>query len=57
MTPKQKLIEVVSRAIMEVLHKYKDVQLNLGSETTRFQLASQIMDKVLAVIEPPDESK
>ena len=50
MTPKQKLVEVVSLAVVEVLHKYKAAQLNLGSETVRFQLAGQVADRVLNVV-------
>jgi hypothetical protein len=51
MTAKQMMIEVVGSCIVKILEKYKDVQLNLASETTRVNLASEILDEILLIID------
>tara|TARA_Y100000592_G_C5434544_1_gene300074 strand:- start:400 stop:594 length:195 start_codon:yes stop_codon:yes gene_type:complete len=52
-TLKQKMIHIVGTCVTKVLKKYKDVQLNLDSETTRHNIAEEVTDAILRVIEDP----
>ena len=54
MTPKQKMIAIVGKAIVDNLENYADKQPNLASETTRFQIMTDIMDNVIRVIDNPN---
>ena len=54
MTAKQKMIAIVGKAIVDTLEEYADKQPNLASETTRFQIMTDIMDNVIRVIDNPN---
>ena len=54
MTPKQKMIYIVGKAIIDNLEKYADKQPNLASETTRFRIMTDIMDDIIRVIDDPE---
>tara|TARA_Y100000592_G_C5477651_1_gene323307 strand:- start:2277 stop:2456 length:180 start_codon:yes stop_codon:yes gene_type:complete len=54
MTAKQKMIYIVGKAIVDNLEKYADKQPNLASETTRFQIMTDIMDDIIRVIDDPE---
>tara|TARA_Y100001951_G_C11151009_1_gene189189 strand:+ start:326 stop:559 length:234 start_codon:yes stop_codon:yes gene_type:complete len=48
---KRAMMEVVGACIIKILKKYKNVQLNLASETTQYNLASEILDEILLIID------
>jgi hypothetical protein len=54
MTAKQKMIAIVGKAITDELEECADKQANLASETARFQIMTNIMDRVLKVIDNPE---
>ena len=54
MTAKQKMIAIVGKAIVDTLEEYADKHPNLASETTRFQIMTDIMDNVIRVIDNPN---
>tara|TARA_R100000700_G_C3170339_1_gene144959 strand:- start:1436 stop:1615 length:180 start_codon:yes stop_codon:yes gene_type:complete len=56
-TAKDKMIAIVGEAITKVLHHYAHTQPNLASDTTRFKIASEILDEVLKVIDNPKFKK
>lgn len=53
MTIKQKMIQVVGEAIVDTLEEYANKQPNLASETSRFKIMTDIMDKIMRQIENP----
>mgnify|MGYP003109963825 CR=1 FL=1 len=53
MTVKQKMIQVVGEAIVDTLEEYANKQPNLASETSRFKIMTDIMDKIMRQIENP----
>ena len=53
MLPKQKMIHIVGTAIEKVLRKKSTQQINLASESARYEIASEILDDVLRVIDKP----
>jgi len=57
MTAKLKMIEIVGKAIVKVLDQYSDKQPNLASDTTRYKIASDILDEVLIYIDNPKFKK
>ena len=54
MTVKQKMIAIVGKAIVDTLEEYANKQPNLASETSRFKIMTDIMDKVVKVIDDPE---
>ena len=54
MLPKQKMIHIVGTAIEKVLRKKSTQQINLASESARYEIASEILDDVLRTIEKPE---
>ena len=54
MTAKQKMIAIVGKAIVDTLEEYANKQPNLASETSRFKIMTDIMDKVVKVIDDPE---
>jgi len=48
---KEAMMDVVGSCIVKILEKYQNVQLNLESETTRYNLASEILDEILLIID------
>ncbi|HCC80809.1 MAG TPA: hypothetical protein DEQ25_05735 [Methylophaga sp.] len=54
MQPKQKMIHIVGTAIEKVLRKKSTQQINLASESARYEIASEILDDVLRTIEKPE---
>tara|TARA_R100000808_G_scaffold6488_1_gene19252 strand:- start:5906 stop:6079 length:174 start_codon:yes stop_codon:yes gene_type:complete len=54
MTAKQKMIAIVGKAIVDELEQYADKQPNLASETARFEIMTNIMDRVIKVIDDPE---
>ena len=48
------MIAIVGKAIVDTLEEYADKQPNLASETTRFQIMTDIMDNVIRVIDNPN---
>ena len=57
MTPKLKMIAIVGDAIVNVLTHYANTHPNLASDTTRFKIATEILDKILVVIDDPKFKK
>lgn len=53
MQPKEKMIHIVGTAIEKVLRKKSTQQINLASESARYEIASEILDDVLRVIDKP----
>ena len=53
MTVKQKMIAIVGKAIVDTLKEYASKQPNLASETSRFKIMTDIMDKIMRQIENP----
>ena len=53
MTVKQKMISIVGKAIVDTLEEYANKQPNLASETSRFKIMTDIMDKIMRQIENP----
>jgi len=54
MTAKQKMIAIVGKAIVDTLEEYANKQPNLASETSRFKIMTDVMDKVVKVIDDPE---
>jgi 23S rRNA G2445 N2-methylase RlmL len=54
MTAKQKMIAIVGKAIVDTLEEYANKQPNLASETSRFKIMTDIMDKIVKVIDDPE---
>jgi len=54
MTAKQKMIAIVGKAIVDELEQYADKQPNLASETARFEIMTNIMDRVIKVLDDPE---
>lgn len=54
MTAKQKMIAIVGKAIVDTLEEYANKQPNLASETSRFKIMTDIMDKIVKVIDAPE---
>ena len=57
MTAKQKMIAIVGKAIVDTLEEYANKQPNLASETSRFKIMTDIMDKIVKVIDDPNFKK
>jgi hypothetical protein len=57
MTAKNKMIAVFGEAITDTLKHYANTQPNLASEATRMHIATEILDKVLKVIDGPKFKK
>ena len=57
MTAKQKMIAIVGKAIVDTLEEYANKQPNLASETSRFKIMTDIMDKIVKVIDDPGFKK
>tara|TARA_R100000995_G_C3424010_1_gene95318 strand:+ start:206 stop:379 length:174 start_codon:yes stop_codon:yes gene_type:complete len=57
MTAKNKMIAIVGDAIVRTLTHYANTQPNLASDTTRYKIASEILDEVIKVIENPKFKK
>jgi 23S rRNA G2445 N2-methylase RlmL len=57
MTAKQKMIAIVGKAIVDTLEEYANKQPNLASETSRFKIMTDVMDKVVKVIDDPNFKK
>ena len=57
MTTKQKMIAIVGKAIVDTLEEYANKQPNLASETSRFKIMTDVMDKVVKVIDDPNFKK
>jgi hypothetical protein len=45
------MITVVGSCIVKILDKYKDAQINLGSEAAQMNIASEILDEILFIID------
>lgn len=54
MTAKNKMIAIVGKAIVDTLEEYANKQPNLASETSRFKIMTDIMDKIVKVIDDPE---
>ena len=54
MTAKNKMIAIVGKAIVDTLEEYANNQPNLASETSRFKIMTDIMDKIVKVIDDPE---
>tara|TARA_R110002020_G_scaffold44223_6_gene127772 strand:+ start:189 stop:362 length:174 start_codon:yes stop_codon:yes gene_type:complete len=54
MTAKNKMIAIVGKAVTGTLENYANTQPNLASETTRFKIATEILDAILKVIDDPE---
>ena len=57
MTAKNKMIAVFGEAITDTLKHYANTHPNLASEATRMHIATEILDKVLKVIDGPKFKK
>ena len=57
MTAKQKMIAIVGKAIVDTLEEYANKQPNLASETSRFKIMTDVMDKVVKVIDDSNFKK
>tara|TARA_B100001063_G_C16627756_1_gene484139 strand:- start:676 stop:870 length:195 start_codon:yes stop_codon:yes gene_type:complete len=53
MNAKQKMIAIVGQAIVDTLEEYANKQPNLASETSRFKIMTDMMDKVMRQIDNP----
>jgi len=47
------MIAIVGQAIVDTLEEYSNKQPNLASETSRFKIMTDMMDKIMRQIENP----
>jgi len=51
------MIAIVGQAIVDTLEEYANKQPNLASETSRFKIMTDMMDKIVRVIDAPGFKK